>query len=313
MKQTTFDFFKEDFATDKSKILIVNFSGGRTSGFLTKKILEQRNEWKDVFVIFANTGQEHEKTLEFIDNCDRQFGFNTIWIEADVKENKGEGTKAKVVNYETASRTGKPFEDYIAKYGIPCTIAPSCSRELKEYPIKSFIRDNLKLKKNEYLHAIGIRADESRRISKNAEKEGLVYPLVYWDIDKADILDWWSEQKFDLMIPEHLGNCVWCWKKSYKKLMTIMIDNPEYFDFPETMEKKYPRSGRVAKALNKDMKFFRGFKSVEDIRNMASEGFEKFIDLHHLHISEGCSESCEPFHNELENNLNKIDAINIDN
>ena len=57
MKQTTFDFFKEDFATDKSKILIVNFSGGRTSGFLTKKILEQRNEWEDVFVIFANTGQ----------------------------------------------------------------------------------------------------------------------------------------------------------------------------------------------------------------------------------------------------------------
>ena len=44
------------------------------------------------------------------------------------------------------------------------------------------------------------------------------------------------------------------------------------------------------------MKFFRGFKSVDDIKKMSSEGFEKFIDLHHLHITDGCSESCEPFH-----------------
>ena len=75
-----------------------------------------------------------------------------------------------------------------------------------------------------------------------------------------------------------------------------MIEEPEHFDFPRSMEKKYPRAGAVAKAINKDMKFFRGFKSVDDIKKMSSEGFEKFIDLHHLHITDGCSESCEPFH-----------------
>ena len=42
--------------------------------------------------------------------------------------------------------------------------------------------------------------------------------------------------------------------------MTVMVDNPEYFDFPERMEKKYGRAGKIAEALNKDMKFFRGFK-----------------------------------------------------
>ena len=82
-----------------------------------------------------------------------------------------------------------------------------------------------------------------------------------------------------------------------------MIENPEVFDFPEKMEKKYGKTGKIAeKMLNngvlknqKSMKFFRGFRTVQDIRDMAKDGFEKFIDLHHLHITDGCSESCEPF------------------
>ena len=44
--------------------------------------LETKKKWKEVLVLFANTGQEHEKTLEFINNCDQQFGFNTVWLEA---------------------------------------------------------------------------------------------------------------------------------------------------------------------------------------------------------------------------------------
>ncbi len=45
----------------KDIVLVVSFSGGRTSGYLTKKLLEQKDSWKDIIVIFANTGQEHEK------------------------------------------------------------------------------------------------------------------------------------------------------------------------------------------------------------------------------------------------------------
>ena len=64
------------------KTLVISFSGGRTSGYMTKKLLETKKKWKEVLVLFANTGQEHEKTLEFINNCDQQFGFNTVWLEA---------------------------------------------------------------------------------------------------------------------------------------------------------------------------------------------------------------------------------------
>ena len=71
-------------------------------------------------------------------------------------------------------------------------------------------------------------------------------------------------------------------------------------------KKKYGTTGVIAQNMLKNgvlkgqdsIKFFRGFKSVQDIRDMSSEGFEKFVDLHHLHISDGCSDSCEPFHGE---------------
>jgi hypothetical protein len=288
---------------DKDKVLVISFSGGRTSAYLTWRLLKEKDAWKDVVVIFANTGQEHQKTLDFVKNCDDHFGFKTVWIEASVNHEKGVGTSAQVVNFDTASRNGKPFEDVIKKYGIPWSKASHCTRELKEYPIKSYLRE-LGLKNGDYKMAIGIRADEFDRMSATADDYGLIYPLVKWNVFKQDILDWWEDQEFDLEIPEHFGNCVWCWKKSDKKLMTVMVEHPEAFDFPEKMEKKYGRTGAMAKHLEKQgvlknhnsIKFFRGFKSVQDIRDMVDEGFEKFIDIHHFHISNGCSDSCEPFH-----------------
>ena len=299
------------------KTLVISFSGGRTSGYLTKRLLEEKNKWKDVIVIFANTGQEHEKTLEFINNCDKKFGFNTVWIEAIAHPGERKTSTAKIVDYKTASRDGRPFEDIIAKYGIPWSKAGHCTRELKEQPIKNYLRE-LGLDKTNRVMAIGIRADESHRKSKVAEENNFIYPLIDWDIDKEDVLSWWEDQDFDLEIPEHMGNCVWCWKKSYIKLVTVMREKPEAFDFPERMEKLHGRTGNIAqKVLNngvlkgqKSIKFFRGFKTVEDIRKMAKEKDDVFIDEHFMRISGGCSEECQPFLGDEEENPNLIPVLN---
>lgn len=294
MKQIKLDLGQQKTYTPcKDTTLIISFSGGRTSGYLTYEMLKQKDQWKDIIVIFANTGQEHEKTLEFINKCDQNFGFNTVWVEAVHTQEKGVGVTHKIVDYKTASRTGEPFENAIKKFGLPFTKSPHCTRELKNYPINSYIK-SLGFTKKDYRIAIGIRADEDRRANVN-NKQNFIFPLLDTNTDKQDVLSWWEEQDFDLEIPEHFGNCVWCWKKSYKKLMTIMHEEPGAFDFPERMERLYSRNGAVANKLQKDIKIFRGWKSVQDIRDMMDEGFEKFIDLHHLHITEGCSESCEPF------------------
>jgi len=276
----------------QDKTLIISFSGGRTSAYMTKLLLQQKNQWKDVIVLFANTGQEHEKTLEFINNCDLSFNFNTVWLEAKVNPEPRKGTKYSIVTYETASRDGKPFEDVISKYGIPFTKSPHCTRELKQYPIQAYVRD-LGLTKKDYCMAIGIRADEFDRISATAAQNSLIYPLVSEGVMKQDILNWWKGQPFDLEIPEHYGNCTWCWKKSYKKLLTLMQESPEVFEFPERMEKLYGSKGALSPKIGKDIKFFRGFKSVADLRQMASQDFDEFVDKHWLQISNGCSESCE--------------------
>lgn len=280
--------------------LIINFSGGRTSGYLTKMLLDAA-EYENIHVVFANTGQEHPKTLEFVHNCDKHFGFNTTWIEADIQKDKGKGTRHRVVDYNTASRDGRPFEDVIRKYGIPFTKSPHCTREMKRYPIMSYIK-SLGLKRGDYHMAIGIRADEADRMSPKADYDGIIYPLVKDNVKKIDVLKWWAIQPFDLEIPEHMGNCVWCWKKSFKKLVTVMNEMPEAFDFPRKMERDYAQCGAVANKLQKDLRFFRGWRSVDDIEQMLKSGHEIFKDPW-FEKANGCSESCEVFTDEEQMNF----------
>lgn len=56
-------------------IIHVSFSGGLTSAYMTAWIKQNYSESHQIIVTYANTGLEHEKTLEFIRNCDEQLGF----------------------------------------------------------------------------------------------------------------------------------------------------------------------------------------------------------------------------------------------
>ncbi|MCJ7824256.1 MAG: phosphoadenosine phosphosulfate reductase family protein, partial [Anaerolineales bacterium] len=70
----------------------MSFSGGRTSGYMCHWLLENKaNEYEFIFV-FANTGLEHEKTLEFVDQCDKALGLNLTWVEAVVNPEVRSGT-----------------------------------------------------------------------------------------------------------------------------------------------------------------------------------------------------------------------------
>jgi len=214
--------------------LHIAFSGGRTSAYMTKILLDR---WKDkynkIVVVFANTGQENEETLKFVRDCDDNFGFNTVWVEAEVNQEKGKGTKHTIVNFETASRDGRPFEDIIKKYGIPNQTWQICSRELKEVTVRSYLK-SLGWKRKDYVSAIGIRADEVHRVSSNMVKQRTIYPLVEdYPCSKPYIINWWRKQDFDLNLREHQGNCKWCWKKSKRKLLTLAVETPEIFDFPK--------------------------------------------------------------------------------
>jgi 3'-phosphoadenosine 5'-phosphosulfate sulfotransferase (PAPS reductase)/FAD synthetase len=90
------------------------------------------NQPGEKMFVFANTGEEDERTLEFVDRCDKEWGLNVVWVEAEVSPTKRVGTSHRIVTFETATRGPSLFERMIEKYGIPNKSAPHCTRELKQ-------------------------------------------------------------------------------------------------------------------------------------------------------------------------------------
>ncbi len=229
----------------KQNVLIL-FSGGQTSAYMTKRLLDECNDEYNMIVCFANTGQENNETLDFVHDCDVNFGFKTVWLEAEVNQEKGKPTLHRIVDYDTASRHGESFEEVVKKYGIPNHSYLHCTRELKEAPIHSYIR-SIGWNKGDYLTAIGIRTDEPRRINRKVSvqhKQIKIYPLVdIFPSDKIDVLDFWEQQTFRLNLKDYQGNCKVCFKKSDKKLMQIYRDNWKDFNIFSYLENQYGNIG----------------------------------------------------------------------
>ena len=288
------------------KQLCVAFSGGETSGYMAQYLKKHKQDEYEMVFIFANTGQENEETLKFVDQCDKEFNLNVIWLEAKINQELGKGTRWNIVTYETASRNGEPFEDGIKKLGLPNMNNNWCTRDLKLVPIQRFVTMELGWKN--YWTAIGIRNDEIDRVSATRLEQKIYYPLVEdLPMSKPKINFWWAQQSFRLDLKGYEGNCKWCWKKSDNKLMTIAIERPNYFDFARKGEKLYedfvPESKK--NSLKKPVRMFRHYKSVADIFKNSKFKFKKQkddSDIYNWQISifdegldtsNGCDESCE--------------------
>jgi len=298
--ENEFKVLSQNFANKLGKQLMqISFSGGRTSAYMTKMLLDNKSDEYDFIVTFANTGREHPKTLEFINNCDKHFGFNTVWLETVVHEGRV-GCTHKIVNFETAARNGEPFESVIKKYGIPNTAFPGCTRDLKLAPMRSYLK-SLGIDHKTIPTAIGIREDEKRRISKQAELNNIVYPLIDWfPTDKSEVIDWWKQQVFDLEIEEFEGNCLGCYKKSFKKHFMQIEKDIDVYKWTKEMEDKYCfvniKEGKRV--------FFRNNTSTEQLIKMYRETVnQSALSTRAININEdgGCSESCEVYETSLNN------------
>ena len=238
--------------------LLVSFSGGETSAYLAKWLLDNKSNVYNMVFVFANTGDEEEETLKFIDLCSKKWGISIVWVEAFVHHDERIGSTHKVVNFKTASRNREPFKEVIKKYGIPNQNFLHCNREMKLNPIKSYMKS---LGWKDYKTAIGIRIDEADRINKNRKELGLIYPFISdKPTTKQEVSYWWNKQDFRLKLKSYNTNCRTCWKKSDKVLAQIYKENPNYFDFNKEMESKYGkdkytffRNGRSTEKLIEDL------------------------------------------------------------
>lgn len=290
--------------------IVVTVSGGRTSAFMAKWLVENKKTVADYFGIketdikyhflFANTGREHEDTLRFLNDVNiKVLGNQLVWLEAKVNPKKKVGTKHTVVDYSTARRRdsyllpGHPFVEYVKKYGVPNVVYKSCTRELKLRPIRSYLRSQ-GLKPSDVWTAVGIRSDETRRVKDKAEAERTFYPLIdLIETDKQDVLDFWEDYDYDLKIPEHRGNCDTCFKKSFIKLGKVWREDPHVFIFNDWIEKQFGFVGAEFEkhGIEVPRKSFREERNAGEIIAMFKE--VNIDESERFTRDGGCSESCE--------------------
>lgn len=265
--------------------LLVSFSGGETSAFMTWWIW---NNWQDKYeidVVFANTSDENEETLLFVKRFSEHFEIPVTWIETVVFHTHRQSCSFRTVTFKTASRNGERFEDVVRKYGIPNQHAPHCTRELKQNPIKAYV---IKKGLKGCFMAIGIRSDEVDRVSAKRKEQRILYPLISdRPMTKQKINFWWSQQPFRLELKGYQGNCKACYKKSLVKLYQIAKETPEAFDVFERIENKYsqftPESRKKlmqarGEKINVPWRFYRGNKSVQDIKSEATQWSGSVLD-----------------------------------
>jgi hypothetical protein len=280
--------------------LLVSFSGGETSAYMID-FIKRNLSYDRVEYVFANTGLEHEKTLEFVQKVAEYHQIKVHWIEAVINQGR-KSAGYKLVDFETASMKGEPFEAAIQKYGIPNRDFPHCTRVLKGDAMRSFARYYLNWTDHDI--AIGIRADEWDRASATAKKQRLIYPLID-TITKPMINQYWDKMPFRLEIPGYIGNCTACWKKSDRKLVQVGIEEPSAFDFFREMEKKYenfiPPSQENGRTI--PIRFYRHHRTADDFINgdksthkvPPDERLKGLERLPLIDLINSCGESCEAF------------------
>lgn len=250
---------------------LISFSGGRTSGYMLWRIIQAHGGTlpSDVIPTFANTGKEHEATLDFVRDCGDRWGV-IRWLE---RRPRGEWAE---VDHATAARNGEPFAELIAerKY-LPNAITRFCTEELKIRTMRRFARSMGW--DSSYVQVIGLRADEPHRVARvrarnatSRDGQDCRMPLADAGISVREVTDFWSRQNFDLRLPNHngktpAGNCDLCMLKATGTLVSLIRAEPERADWWIAQERV---TGGTFRKPNRPM------PSYGDLREVAARQFE---------------------------------------
>ena len=264
---------RDSFLLPDANVLI-SFSGGRTSAYMLYKILEAQQFIlpDSCRVVFANTGREMPETLDFVQRCGEEWGVPITWLEYT---KIGKRSTFKIVNHNSASRNGEPFELLLKGKGIlPNVHRRFCTQDLKVLTFKRYLK-SLGWKK--WINCIGIRGDEQRRIKPSKDNRwDNWYPLYHAGATKAIIMDFWKQQSFDLALwgkngvtPK--GNCDGCFLKSEATLAMMFREHPERMQWWIDIENKHSKAvGREA--------HFHATRRFADIENFVSRQGDWIFD-----------------------------------
>lgn len=258
---------------------LISFSGGRTSGYMLKKIIDAHNGElpDDMYVVFANTGKEMPQTLDFIKDCADKWDVHIHWLELEIAEERPI-YRTKQVDYETASRNGEPFEALIQrKKMLPNPVMRMCTQELKMNVMKRFMKQK---GYKEWTNVVGLRYDEPRRVAKQNRQNDSdinswdsICPLYQDKITVKEVLEFWQKNNFDLKLTSEngntvAGNCDLCFLKGTKTLTKIIKEKPDLADWWVVQEKK------IGATFRKDASYL----DLIDLTKLEAKQIELFDD-----------------------------------
>ena len=243
-------------------------SGGRTSGYMLRKVLDAFDGKlpEGVVPIFCNTGKEAPGTLDFVERMSLEWDVPIVWLEFTSKAKLG----FKEVNYATASRKGEPFEALIhTKQRLPNIVSRFCTQWLKILTAHRYCVHTLGWQDG-FQTALGLRADEPARVAKLAPNEMTpgeesFAPLAKAGITKSDVLAFWKTSSFDLSIDEDAGNCDLCFLKGLGQKSRLIQRQPGVGDWWREQEAWVAaKTGKGGAAFSKEI-------SMADLIRRASE------------------------------------------
>lgn len=186
---------------------------------------------------FQNTGEEANRTLEFVDEIADASKAPIVWLEYRAPRRHGapprEATFA-IVNSKRADRSGGPFDEMMealaafrATKGLG-PVAPWARSRICTAYLKSRTQDR-------WLESLGVdvrdefsglRLDEPARVMKfeaRSTKDVQKFaPLSRAGIALPDVHEFWGMQSFDLDLAPEDGNCKGCFLKDQTDLSRAM-------------------------------------------------------------------------------------------
>lgn len=284
-----------------NKIIVIAFSGGESSSYALKLVLDKYRKTHKIIVCFCNTGEEDEETFIFSKKIAKYFKVKVVWLEYESERG------FDIVDFETAYRItdweeeneypNHPFHKWVQDYGLPQYPERTCTREMKERTISRYL-SSIGVMPRMCVRVVGIRFDE---ISNRKPDPKQYYPLILNGVTKPFLNRFFTnEMPFRLNLASYLGNCGACISKGLRNLCTVARERPEKFKFFDFLNKKYGNGFHT---------FYMKYNTIADIFKMAKDksiksGQDKRFDLAHqqdlffdadLDTEGACAGSCEAF------------------
>jgi 3'-phosphoadenosine 5'-phosphosulfate sulfotransferase (PAPS reductase)/FAD synthetase len=292
----------------------IAFSGGRTSAYMLRQILDANpgviGTDSRVQVTFQNTGREMPETLDFVREVGARWGVPVVWLEY-----LPHAPFFQIVSHNSAARNGEPFDALIdKKQYLPNQQSRFCTVELKIRTAKRFLVGG---GWKRWTNCVGLRADEPERLvnlprtwtpkgvwvaeevkgepkrvwvgEPRAKDRWIVWtPLADAGVSRHDIATFWRDQPFDLRLPNvggncWLGNCDGCFLKSEAHVASLAREFPERAAWWEAAEARIGAL-ETSKGRPKDNAQFSKRYSRAEMRDFMDRQGDNFDQLTQLGI-----------------------------